>query len=266
MRFLLEPPDLATLDGAIAAARSAAAAGLDGILLAPTAELPAPLVVAAAVGPTAPGLLIAAEVLVGDRHPVELAEEAAVVDHACCGRLVLVATPAPDARDALPEALDVLRAAWAPRPFAHDAARWTVPARLPGHGAPQRARVTPAPLQPRLELWSTHAEGAMSRGLGHVADADADPVRLGDAWAHAEERHGAALVGAPRARREAWAGPGALLERLREGRRAFGQDWAVVSASARDAAPIGSEVRPRIQLDELPPGLEEHWSGREVAR
>jgi alkanesulfonate monooxygenase SsuD/methylene tetrahydromethanopterin reductase-like flavin-dependent oxidoreductase (luciferase family) len=279
MRLLLEPPELDTLDGALAAARGASAAGLDGILLAATPGLPAPLVVAAAVGPAVPGILVAVEVEVGGRHPVELAEEAAVVDLACAGRLVLVAAPAPGVQGAFLEALDLLRTAWTPRPFTFHGETWTVPGRLPGNDlAPESARVTPAPLQPRPELWVARDRdgGGMLRGLGHLADADDDPARLGRAWAGAQERLGPALIGVPRGRREPWTGVEALLERLREGRQTFGQDWAAVAAPAQAAAEIGSEVRPRIQLDHLPAGLDEHWeqtrprrgrpSGGQVAR
>jgi hypothetical protein len=68
-----------------------------------------------------------------------------------------------------------------------------------------------------------------------------------------------AALGAPRARDEQWEGGRQLVARLRAGREAFGQDWAVVCAPASAAAEIGRYVRPRVQLDELPPGLQDHW-------
>jgi hypothetical protein len=88
-----------------------------------------------------------------------------------------------------------------------------------------------------------------------VADADDDPAALAAGWAAAGE----ASLGAPRARRETWAGPGALVTRLRDGRETFDQDWAVVEAPIEAAGEIGSLVRPRLQLHRLPPGLEEFW-------
>jgi alkanesulfonate monooxygenase SsuD/methylene tetrahydromethanopterin reductase-like flavin-dependent oxidoreductase (luciferase family) len=101
MRFLLEPAGVDGLPAALEAAHAARAAGLDGLLLSRSAALPAPLVVAAAVGPAVADILIAAEVTLGDRHPVELAEEAAVTDLAAGGRLVLVAAPVPLPRRAV---------------------------------------------------------------------------------------------------------------------------------------------------------------------
>jgi hypothetical protein len=252
MRFLLEPRDG---DDVFAAARAARDAGLDGVLFAATPSLPAPLLVAAAVAPVVDGILLAAEVPLGDRHPIELAEEAAVTDLAAAGRLIVVARPAHD-ESAFGEALDLLRTAWAARPFAFEGATWRVPARLPQneHNLEERVRVTPAPLQPRLELWTAGPAPDAARALGHLAER---PDGLAEAWARAEIALGPALVGAPRARRHHF-GPD-LLDELRAGRAAFGQDWAVVRASAADAARIGADVRPLVQLDRLPAGIEAHW-------
>ena len=49
------------------------------------------------------------------------------------------------------------------------------------------------------------------------------------------------------------------MARLREGREAFGQSWAVVRAPAEAALAIARWVRPRVQTDRLPDGLEAHW-------
>ena len=49
------------------------------------------------------------------------------------------------------------------------------------------------------------------------------------------------------------------MARLRDGREAFGQDWAAVAAPVEAAGELGSIVRPRVQLHRLPPGLEEFW-------
>ena len=93
MRFLLEPSGTADLAALTRAAEGARAAGLDGILLAGSAALPAPLVAAAALAGRVPDVLVAAEIALGDRHPVEVAEEAVVTDLALGGRLILVARP-----------------------------------------------------------------------------------------------------------------------------------------------------------------------------
>ena len=77
-------------------------------------------------------------------------------------------------------------------------------------------------------------------------------------------RHGATTTGRLRsarraARRERWDGAAALVARLREGRASFGQDWAVVRAPVAAAVELGAVVRPRVQIDRLPTGLEEFW-------
>jgi len=266
VRFLLRPPRLDDLAGAVAAARAARAAGLDGLLLAPSAELPAPLIAAAALAPAVDDVLLAAHVALGDRHPVEVAEEVAVTDLVCAGRLVVVAVPgAGVARADYEEALDLLRTALAARPFRFAGRRWTVPANLEQnvHGVERRVRVTPTPSRPRVEVWTAGAAAGPDgrRALGHVADADDDLGALAAAWSAAEAEAGPALIGAPRARHHTWDGdPAALRAALRAGREAFGQDWAIVRAEAGDAAALGREVRPHVQLDALPPGLEAHWA------
>jgi hypothetical protein len=258
MRFLLEVESGPEGDP-VASAVAARDAGLDGVLLTAGAQLPAPLVTAAAVAGAVDDVLIAAEVAVGDRHPIELAEEAVVVDQAARGRLIVVATPAAGTQADLAEAVDLLRAAWTPRPFRACGPRWMVPAELPEHvnDTEARVRVSPAPFGTTLALWlgAGGAETALAHGLGHLAPegaADGDLERL---WA----APGAAAMTAPRARREAWTGAGELVARLREGRARFGQDWAVVRAQPGAAAAIGREVRPRLQLDRLPEGLEAFW-------
>ena len=94
VRFLLEHPAPAGLDDLVRAAEAAHAAGLDGVLVTEWPQLPGALVSAAAVAARVGEVLVAAEIAVGDRHPVEIAEEAAVTDLASGGRLVLVARPA----------------------------------------------------------------------------------------------------------------------------------------------------------------------------
>ena len=69
-----------------------------------------------------------------------------------------------------------------------------------------------------------------------------------------------ASLGLVRARRERWTDPERLVARLRAGRETFGQDWCVVRAPVSAVPEIGRHVRPRVQLDRLPEGLEERWS------
>jgi alkanesulfonate monooxygenase SsuD/methylene tetrahydromethanopterin reductase-like flavin-dependent oxidoreductase (luciferase family) len=262
MRLLLEPERATTFAELVAAGSAASAEGLDGVLLRPSPEIPSPLVAAAALAAAVADILIAVEVPIGDRHPLEVAEEAAVVDLGSGGRLVLVVRPAPSAEGVFEEALDLLRTALAARPFRWPGPRWPTPANLPENvnNPEQRTRMMPPPFQPRLTIWGGVGVGpaAIARGLGHLAGEDEDGAALRDLWAG----EGPAGLGAPRGRRERWRGVEPLVERLRAGRDQFGQDWAAVLASVGDVAELGREVRPRVQLDELPPGLEDHWESR----
>jgi alkanesulfonate monooxygenase SsuD/methylene tetrahydromethanopterin reductase-like flavin-dependent oxidoreductase (luciferase family) len=264
MRILLEPSDAGDLEALVAAGEAARASGLDGILLARTPLVSAPLVAAAALAARVGAIRIAAEVEVGDAHPIEVAEEAAVVDVASGGRLILVATPAPGRAERVGEALDLIRTALSPAPFAFEGPTWRVPANLPAneHNPERRARLTPSPAQPRLEVWGAGEgrEAALARGLGYLAGADDAPSDLGAAWDRAAAALGPAGIGAARARRERWDDdPAALVARLRAGREAFGQSWAVVRAPGAAALAISRLVRPRVQSDRLPDGLEAHW-------
>jgi alkanesulfonate monooxygenase SsuD/methylene tetrahydromethanopterin reductase-like flavin-dependent oxidoreductase (luciferase family) len=256
VRFLLDCADAASFDEVVALAEAAHREGLDGVLLSATSTLPAPLVAAAALAGRVPDVRLAVEATLGDRHPIEVAEETAVVDVASGGRTLVVARPAPGREAVFAEALDLVRRCFAPAPFRTEGPEWRVPANLEQnvHNPERRVRVTPAPVQPRLELWTSGAAAravGAPRGLGHLLD-DAEP------WV---DDDGPASLGAPRARRERWDGAAALVARLREGREGFGQDWAVVRAPLDAAVELGAVVRPRVQIDRLPPGLEEFWDG-----
>jgi len=264
MRLLLECEPSCELGALADAAGAAHAAGLDGVLLRESPPLAAPLIAAAALAGVAADVLLAVEVELGARHPFELAEEAAVVDIVSGGRLILVTRPAADAHEHYGEALDLLRHAFAARPFRFEGRRWRVPANLPEnvHGLEPEVRMMPAPAQVRLELWGSGAgrDAALERGLGYLAEHDADPAELATAFDRAAASLGPAAIGAPRARRDTLADPEVLVGRLRAGRAAFGQDWAVVRGGPALAATLGTHVRPRVQLHRLNPALEELWA------
>jgi len=268
MRFLLEPARARGLDDLLSHGRAALRAGFDGVLLRPGRELPAPLISAAALGGALETLLVAVDVTIGDRHPIELAEEAAVVDLGLGGRLVLGVRPDPEAREGFAEALDLLRTAFAARPFRWEGSRWKVPANLPQNvNNPERqVRVSPAPYQPRMEIWGCGeaAAATVGRGMGHLSDPEEALEAVAGRWAEAEGLPSS--IGAPRVRRHGFAGAARLREELLDGRRAFGQDWAVVAGDAEVAEVVGREVRPDVQLDALPPGLTDFWQGRTRCR
>lgn len=153
MRFLLENDD------AVAAAEAACSAGLDGVLLAESAALPAPLIAAAALAGQVDDVLVAAEVPLADRHPLELAEEAIVTDLALGGRLILVVRRAAGYEERFDEAFHLLHLCLTPRPFRFEGRYWKVPANLPPNTwlAEEEVRVTPSPPRARLEVWPAEA-------------------------------------------------------------------------------------------------------------
>ena len=223
----------------------------------------APLAIAAAAGAVTSGVRLVAAVDAGV-HPVTLAEETAVADLATQGRIVLAVRS--DDEALLGETVDVLFRAFAARPFRHEGSRWRVPAGLPEHEQrEERVRVTPPPaqLEPTIWLAGTAAPTvAATRGLGFVAPEDPD-----QAWAEAERTLGPA---AWRLRRVAVRkvpvplDENALVAALLAERDSWGLDVCVLSlppggdrAEALDT--IARRVRPRVQLDRLPPGLEQYW-------
>jgi hypothetical protein len=232
---------------------------------------PAPLVIAAGIGARTSGVRIAASVAAGP-HPVTLAEEAAVADLASGGRLVLVVRGSDE--ESLTETVQLIFHAWAARPFRHQGPRFTVPAQLPEHDhAETRLRVTPTPAQLEPTVWLRGPAASAVARRGGVAPlierADGD-----EHWKAAESALGLA---AWRLRRPGlrpvqtdddggvdWRGlVGALLSE----QVAWGMDVAVLTlpralgAAARERAlhTIATVVRPRVQIDRLPKGLEEHW-------
>lgn len=200
--------------------------------------VPAPLVLAASLAPSTRGLRIVACVEAGP-HPVALAEEAAVADLASNGRLILVVRS--DDGDLLAETVDVLRLAWRPRPFRHEGPRWRIPAGLPEHELDSpKIRVTPAPAQLELPVWTTGAAGpdvARSRGLAFVAD-DVTPLDPQDARPLRVRRYDQVD-----------------LERLRHD----APDLAVLDIDPAAWPDLAHRARPRLQLPAVPPGLEAHW-------
>jgi alkanesulfonate monooxygenase SsuD/methylene tetrahydromethanopterin reductase-like flavin-dependent oxidoreductase (luciferase family) len=234
---------------------------------------PAPLVAVAAVAQAAPTIALVAAVEAG-LHPVTLAEEAAVADLAGGGRLVL-ALSSPDAA-LLGETLDVLALAWSGRPFRHAGARWRVPAALPEHAqAEERTRVTPPPAQLEPTVWVAGRAApatAVTHALAFVAG-DTDPDAAGQ-WRAVEAAAGpaAARLRRPALLSVAAADDGridhdAVVRRLLDARAAWGMDVAVLalpdtlSDAGRERAlrQLARDVRPRVQLDALPDGLERYW-------
>lgn len=251
MRILIQPTDAGSLQTLSGYADAVEHAGLDGVFIPGATGLPAPLISAAAVAGVNDSILIAAAVAVGDRHPLEIAEEASVVDQASRGRLIVVAQPALDVEADYVEAVDLIRTATAAGPFEFDGRRWPVPAWPPDRESRgRRVRVTPPPFGTRLDLWveGGDPDGWLARGLGAVIG-HRRPATTS-----------AAAIGAPRAARAEWTDADALLRQLEANRSVFGQDWAVVRAPLEAVPSIGRQVRPRLAVDDLPQALVTHWS------
>jgi alkanesulfonate monooxygenase SsuD/methylene tetrahydromethanopterin reductase-like flavin-dependent oxidoreductase (luciferase family) len=238
--------------------------------------------VAASLAAHTSGIRVVIGARVGDAHPIELAEEVAVADLALGGRTVLAVSPAEGAVDRLSESLDLLLEAFGSHPFRHPGPHWPAPANLAGNvfNLEQRIRVTPPPAQLELPVWVVGAAGrsaANDRALGVVFDVDeaVDEIR---AWWRATSTSSPAQV--RRMRRSLLWSPtidggrlalAAAVDELRELRDAGDLDLVVVDVPTGHGGEladdqlddllddISREVRPRLQLDRLPPGLDEHW-------
>jgi alkanesulfonate monooxygenase SsuD/methylene tetrahydromethanopterin reductase-like flavin-dependent oxidoreductase (luciferase family) len=234
---------------------------------------PAPLIVAGALAATTSAIRIVAALAAGP-HPVTIAEESAVADLATGGRLVLALGS--DDEELLRETVELLLRAFAARPFAHRGTRWTAPADLPEHARGEaRMRVTPPPAQLEPSVWLCGSAGpavAREAALAFVTVAD----DAGESWRSLERALG---LGAARLRRPALIPialddrgeleAGRLVASLRREQEAWGMDVAILAlpggleAGVRERMlrAIAADVRPRLQLDRLPAGLERHWDG-----
>jgi alkanesulfonate monooxygenase SsuD/methylene tetrahydromethanopterin reductase-like flavin-dependent oxidoreductase (luciferase family) len=253
-------------------ARAAEAAGIELAWLEEGTSAVPPLIAAAILAPQTRAIRLTA-VLTAGPHPLSIAEAATVVDNCTVGRLGLVVNG--DEEDLLEETVTVLTSALAGRPFRHRGARWSIPANRPENDGSEHAIVvTPLPAQLEMPLWlgGTAAPPIGRRqGRSHLATSGSDPA--GD-WSATERALGAAARRL--ARPAAWdievdSGGGvdsdALVARILSARAAWGLDVAVlrppaglaVEARERLARHLGSYVRPRIVLDRLPEGIEQHW-------
>lgn len=234
-----------------------------------------PLVAASACATTTGSLLVAARVPVTDRHPLYLAEERNVVDQLLGGRLVLALDD--DGRAGrLDEWARILLHAAAARSFEHRGAEYAVPAGLPENtiNPERRVRVTPAPFALEPTLWlggPAAAETATSLGLSHL-DTDPDGGRVSEAWRTSKEQLGAAVLRLRRPALRCWDAQQEsaveLAGRLAAERDAWGLDTLLVEPDQQPGSDgwrraldeLARAVRPRLQQDVLPAGLEDFWA------
>jgi len=268
-------------DDLIRQATAAEEAGFDVAWLPESAgSIPSPAVAAAALAPHTSSIHVGIELQAGV-NPVYLAEEAAVADLCLGGRLVL-AIGSSDA-GLLAETIDVLLAATAARPFRHLGERWQIPANLPENevNREDRVRVTPATAQLELPIWLSgphSAHLARERALTFVGSADDSTDVLTREWQHTEAR---LSLAAGRLRRVAVRAltpdstgsidDEAVVEQLRADQHKWGMDVVLVQLPAgtsldarlRTLDELAARVMPRVQLDRLPPGLEQYWKQRQ---
>ena len=280
MRFGLVLDGGSGLDDLIAQASAAEAVGFDLVWARESSSIPSPAVLAAALAPHTSDVHVGIEVQAGV-NPVYLAEEAAVADLCLGGRLVL-AVSSLDA-GLLGETVDVLLTAMAARPFRHVGERWQIPANLDVNvvNREDRVRITPASAQLEVPTWLTGrhaAQVARERCLTYVGAADESTDVLTREWQHTEAR---LSLAAARLRRVAVRTVDseadgsiedeAVVEQLRGDQLAWGMDIVLVQlpsgasldARLRSLDQLATRVIPRVQLDRLPPGLEQYWKQRQ---
>lgn len=252
--------------------------GLELVMVEADADRPQePLAAASSCAAATDTLLVAARVPVTDRHPLYLAEERNVVDHLLGGRLVLALDD-----DGTPGRLDewarILLHAAAPRSFEHRGVEYAVPAGLPQNtiNPERRVRVTPAPFALEPTLWlggAAAAETATRLGLSHL-DTDPAGTQASEGWRRSEELLGAAVLRLRRPALRRWdverETAVAFAKRLTAERDAWGLDTLLVELDQRPGSDgwrrgldeLARAVRPRLQQDVLPAGLEDFWANQ----
>lgn len=262
--------DSPLLTGVQRQAEAAVTAGLDLCWIrerpAASTDPVSATVLTAAVGAAVADIRLAVQITVGD-HPVELAEEVAVVDLTVGGRLSVVIDPGTDERLA-DETLTLLSAALAPAPFAHHGTRWTVAL------AGEPTTVLPDPAQPELPihvLGTTSGDPARRHGMPPVVDVDEPADRARQVWVDLENDIGAARHRWPRM---ACRRPSGTADDIVESLQREAATWRLGTvvfdlsalATSQDRLAmidvLGHDVRPRVQLPELPDGVEAMWARR----
>lgn len=215
-------------------------------------------------------------------HPVLIAEQSAVADNACGGRLTLVLDAHAAGRAELEETAEIVLACVAPRPFTHAGPRWTIPGAVDGNEGERRLSVTPKPAQLELPVWligDGAPEAGRNLGLTHVADVGMNAAQAEGAWSGTEQALGR-VAGRMRrpALRELRCGPAgdfndeALATALIGESEQWGLDVAILRlpddlapvARRRALARLTSLVRPHLAIDRIPARVHEYWR-RELA-
>ena len=259
-------------------ARIAESAGYDLVWIRedPVRGVPNVFLVGASLASDTRGLRVGLQAAVGALHPVFVAEDAAVCDLALEGRAIMGISAADGFGADLAEAVRILLSAHRPRPFRSEGPRWPTPANLDVNtfSHDRYVRVTPAPAQTELPTWiHGDVDVAAEFGLPVVADT----LDAGEAvWRRLDDDLGAralrlsrpAFVDVPM-REDGHVDHHQLVADLQSAQRSWGLDTALVRIPASLDSPTWEEVvrdvqrlvRPRVQLDHMPPGLTDVWDG-----
>ena len=104
---------------------------------------------------------VGAVVDIGIHHPLHIAEDIAVADLTCGGRLEVLLRPAHEDPGVVKEHMQVLAAALSGAHIQWEGLHLRVPARLADNGqVPQRLALNPRPMQPAVPAWVLDAERA----------------------------------------------------------------------------------------------------------
>jgi hypothetical protein len=235
--------------------------GVEIIYLSDGGNLDA-ITVAVGLRDVATRVRMAAEVRVTARSsPVHIAERACVADQILEGRLILVLRG--DDAGVLHQTAEAVTESTMARPFS-----------LPGSER-VNARVTPSPLQPILPIWlrcTTAPETSARLGLSVVGEVSDDAAYLRTVWSSIEKRCGVwarTRLNRPAFRSFQMASDGQLdvaatTSLLVADRSEWGIDVVLFVApvggwSNESLVALQTRVRPRLQLGEIPPGIEQFW-------
>ena len=187
--------------------------------------------------------------LAGILHPIRMAEDLAVLDLMCAGRLCWALPRRLDGAhddDGLGEAMEIVRQAWSGLAFSHAGRRYSVP-ELVCHPAPVRAG------GPALYTAAPLVAGTATRALGGPAsEATAFVAHEGEATAHAHVVVASVICDANDAAARARArASGALLagepERISDGLEALVADLAGDPLVLIDSAPAGVDAESAVR-------------------
>jgi alkanesulfonate monooxygenase SsuD/methylene tetrahydromethanopterin reductase-like flavin-dependent oxidoreductase (luciferase family) len=236
--------------------------GVDAILL--RSRESDSLVLAATLAARTSWLRVVVEVDVSTGlHPLHLAERIAVADQCLGGRLTVVLRRSSADHDPtlLTETLAVLELALTSRPFSFEGSHWTIPAQLGANSDAvwSQVTVTPAPVQFDFPIWLSGPdteEFAKREGYVWLAESAND---LSEGSRAGKMLQPAIMEWANSIETDPGAAETAVV--IADAQRTHGVDIAFLSGfgdvSLLDT--LATLVRPRVQLAELPAGIEAFW-------